>query len=71
LRIAVIGAAVVAALALAPGAAQAAGGDCIWVNTEGELNAYEEGSYLSIQFPDGSWDTWRCMNGSWQHIDLQ
>jgi hypothetical protein len=59
--------AVAGLLILAPGVAHA-DGECQWVNREGELNTYPEGHYLNIQFDDGSWETWRCVNGSWEHV---
>jgi hypothetical protein len=69
LRLSLAAATAVAGLvAFAPGVAHADGGDCQWVNKEGELNSYPEGSYLNILFDDGHWDTWRCVNGSWEHV---
>jgi hypothetical protein len=52
--------------AVAPGTAQAEGGNCIWVNQLGDLHEYNEGDVLEILI-NGVWESWRCNGGSWEY----
>lgn len=55
-------------LTIAPGTAEAAAGECQWVDRQGELQTFSSGDVLSIEFADGTWESWQCGNGSWNYL---